>query len=135
MQYNTLQDLATTNIGPYPFTLTNKRVTEENATVEFIQPKHTLLSYPNKITQNDFNGWVQERGLYFTDKWDAKYQPLFKMNDTGEQPLTGSTIYAAHGKGHYIYTSLSFFRQLPAGNKGAIRLLMNMLSVGKAPKN
>jgi len=131
MQYNTLQDLSTTHIGPYPFSLSGKRVTEENATVEILNPHQRLFHYPNKITADDFKGWVQERGLYFPEKWDAQYQPLFRMNDTGEQPLDGATLYAPYGKGHYIYTSLSFFRQLPAGNKGAIRLLMNMLSVGK----
>jgi hypothetical protein len=134
MQYNTLQDLSTTNLGPYPFTLANKRVTEENAAVEFLKPEHSILNYPNKITQADFNGWVQERGLYFPEKWDDKYQPLFRMNDTGEDPLLGSTLYTPYGKGHYIYTALAFFRQLPAGNKGAIKLLMNMLSVGKPLK-
>jgi len=131
MQYNNLQDLSTTNIGPYPFTLANERVTEEDAKVKFLHPEHRLLNYPNKITDKDFDGWVQERGLYFTTKQDEKYAELFEMNDTGEKPLQGSTIYAEYGKGHYIYTSLSFFRQLPAGNNGAIRLFMNMLSVGK----
>ncbi|MDR3679608.1 MAG: PIG-L family deacetylase [Flavipsychrobacter sp.] len=131
MQYNTLQDLSTTQLGPYPFTISDKRVTEEDATVNFIDPKMRLLNYPNKITQDDFKGWVQERGLYFASKWDDKYQPVFSMNDEGEAPLTGSTLFTKVGKGNYIYTSLSFSRQLPAGNKGAIRLFMNMISVGK----
>jgi hypothetical protein len=131
MQYNTLQDMATTKLGPYPLTLGRERVTEEDAEVEFLQPNHKILNYPNKITAADFEGWVQERGLYYPGKWDEKYQPLFKMNDAGEQPLTGGTLYAQYGKGHYIYTPLSFSRQLPAGNKGAIRLMLNMLSVGK----
>ncbi|MBA3827449.1 MAG: PIG-L family deacetylase [Taibaiella sp.] len=131
MQYNTLQDMSTTKLGPYPFTLTDKRVTEENAAVTFLHPEHKLLNYPNKITQNDMTDWVQERGLYFATKWDAHYTPLFRMNDAGEDPQDGSTLYTPYGKGQYIYTSLSFFRQLPAGNKGAIRLLMNMLSAGK----
>jgi len=131
MQYNTLQDLSTTKIGPYPFELANLRVTEEDATVKFLHPENRLLNYPNKITQDDFKGWVQERGLYFTNKWDDRYTPIFEMNDNGEKALQGSTLYTKYGKGNYIYTSLSFFRQIPAGNKGAIRLLMNMLSVGK----
>ena len=131
MQYNTLQDMATTKLGPYPFSLSNDRVTEEDAKVEFIDPKSRILNYPNKITDKDFDGWVQERGLYFATKWDDHYKPIFSMHDAGEQPLTGGTLYAKAGKGNYIYTSLSFSRQLPAGNKGAIRLLMNMLSVGK----
>ena len=131
MQYNTLQDMSTTKLGPYPFTLSDKRVTEENATVTFIDPKNKILNYPNKITDADFSDWVQERGLYFASKWDEHYQPLFKMNDKGEDPQSGCTLYTKTGKGQYIYTTLSFFRQLPYGNKGAIRLLMNMLSAGK----
>ncbi|HXS37712.1 MAG TPA: PIG-L family deacetylase [Flavipsychrobacter sp.] len=131
MQYNTLQDLSTTKIGPYPFTLSTLRVTEEDAKITFLHPDSRILNYPNKITDDDFKGWVQERGLYFASKWDDRYTPLFQMNDTGEEPLKGSTLYTKYGSGNYIYTSLSFFRQLPAGNKGSIRLLMNMLSVGK----
>lgn len=132
MQYNTLQDMATTNLGPYPFKLAgNKRVTEEDAEIRFTAPGHRLLNYPNKISSDDFNNWVQERGLYFAAEWDSKYTTLFSMNDFGEQPLEGGTLYAQTGKGHYVYTSLSFSRQVPVGNKGAIRLLMNMLSVGK----
>jgi len=132
MQYNTTQDMSTTKLGPYPFTIASDlRVTEEDAKITLLDPKNRILNYPNKITDNDFSGWVQERGLYFASKWDDKYTPLFSMNDAGEQPLKGGTLYAKVGKGNYIYTSLSFFRQLPVGNKGAIRLLMNMLSVGK----
>ncbi len=132
MQYNTTQDMATTKLGPYPFTLaSDQRVTEEDAAVTFPDPKNKILNYPNKITDADFAGWVQERGLYFASKWDDKYTPLFSMHDAGEQPLNGGTLYAKVGKGNYIYTSLSFSRQLPVGNKGAIRLLMNMLSAGK----
>ncbi len=131
MQYNTLQDMATTKLGPYPFTLSDKRVTEEDAKITFTDPKARLLNYPNKITDADFADWVQERGLYFPSKWDDKYQTLFSMHDEGEDPLLGGTLYTKVGKGNYIYTSLSFSRQVPAGNKGAIRLLMNMLSAGK----
>ena len=130
MQYNTLQDLATTKMGPYPFTLSSDRVTDENAKMTFLHPENRIMNYPNKITEADFKDWVQERGLYFASKWDDKYTPLFASNDAGEQPLKGSTLYCKYGRGNYVYTSLSFFRQLPAGNKGAIRLLMNMLSVG-----
>ena len=131
VQYNTLQDMATKNIGPYPITLSSMRVTEEDAKVTFTNPSHRLLNYPNKISETDFENWVQERGLYFAGKWDDQYETLYKMHDTGEDPLSSATLYTPYGKGHYIYTSLSFFRQLPAGNEGAIRLLMNMLSVGK----
>jgi hypothetical protein len=130
MQYNTLQDMSTTNIGPYPIKLSTKRVTEEDAKVTLINPEHKLLNYPNKITDADFKDWVQERGLYFPITWDEKYQPIFMMNDTNEEPLKGCTLYAPYGKGHYVYTTLSFFRQLPVGNTGAMRVLMNMLSVG-----
>ena len=131
MQYNTMQDLSATRLGPYAFSLSTKRVTEEDATVTMPVPDHRLLTYPNKITNADFDGWVQERGLYFPVNWDSQYTSLFTMNDAGEQPMGGSTLYAPTGKGHYVYTSLSFSRQLPAGNKGAIKLLLNMLSVGK----
>lgn len=131
MQYNTNQRLNTTNIGPYPFTIGRERVTEEDAKITMLDETHRLLNYPNKITQADFDGWVQERGLYFAEKWDERYTTLFSMNDAGEQPLKGGTIYTQYGKGHYIYTSLSFFRQLPAGNTGSVRLLLNFISVGK----
>jgi LmbE family N-acetylglucosaminyl deacetylase len=131
MQFNTLQDMSTTNIGPYPFTIGRNRVTEENAPVEFLAPASPLLNTPNKITQDDFQGWIQERGLYFLNTWDKNYTPLFKMNDTGEEPLEGGTIYAQYGKGYFIYTPLAFFRQLTIGNKGATKLFFNMLSIGK----
>jgi hypothetical protein len=107
------------------------RVTEEDAKVTFNEPKARLLTYPNMISDADFEGWVQERGLYFPVKWDEKYSSLFTMNDANERPLTGGTLFTKIGKGNYIYTPLSFSRQLPAGNKGAIRLFMNMLSIGK----
>jgi len=131
MQYNTNQDTTVNQLGMYNFNIANKRVTEENAEVKFLNPNHKLLSFPNKITANDFNGWVQERGAYFPDKWDAAYEPLFEMHDTGEEPLQGSTLYAKYGKGNFIYTPLAFFRQLPAGNVGAARLFLNFLSAQK----
>ncbi len=131
MQYNREYPLATKDFGPYPLTISNERVTEEDAPVTFINPGDSLLNYPNKITEADFRDWVQERGLNFISHWDSRYVPVFRMNDTGESPLEGATLYTTYGKGHYIYTSLSLFRQLPAGNKGAVRLLMNMLSAGK----
>lgn len=131
MQYNTLQDMSTGQIGPYPLSLSRNRVTEEDAEVTITAPTHRLLTYPNKITPADFKDWVQERGLYFPTQYDAQYQTIFGMHDAGEENLAGATLYTPYGKGHYIYTSLAFFRQLPAGNKGAIRLLMNMLSIGQ----
>ncbi len=131
MQYNTNQDTTVDQLGMYNFNIANKRVTEENAEVTFLNPNHKLLNFPNKITADDFNGWVQERGAYFPDKWDAAYEPLFEMHDTGEEPLQGSTLYAKYGKGNFIYTPLAFFRQLPAGNAGAARLFLNFLSAQK----
>ncbi|WP_027380685.1 PIG-L family deacetylase [Chryseobacterium daeguense] len=131
MQYNTNQDTTVNQLGMYSFSIANKRVTEENAEVTFLNPNHKLLNFPNKITADDFKGWVQERGAYFPDQWDAAYEPLFEMHDTGEEPLQGSTLYAKYGKGNFIYTPLAFFRQLPAGNVGAARLFFNFLSAQK----
>ncbi|NML57010.1 PIG-L family deacetylase [Chryseobacterium cheonjiense] len=131
MQYNTNQDTTVDQLGIYSFTIANKRVTEENAEVTFLKPDHKLLNYPNKITADDFKGWVQERGAYFPDQWDTAYEPLFEMHDTGEEALKGSTLYAKYGKGNFIYTPLAFFRQLPAGNVGAARLFLNFLSAQK----
>ncbi|WP_316797744.1 PIG-L family deacetylase [Pedobacter frigidisoli] len=131
MQYNTTQDMALQNFGVYPFNIGGKRVTEEQAAVKFLITDHKLLNYPNKITADDFKGWVQERGAYFPDQWDSRYEALFEMNDTGEEPLKGSTLYAKYGKGNFIYSPLAFFRQLPAGNIGAARLFFNLISAGK----
>ncbi|KPH14993.1 PIG-L family deacetylase [Chryseobacterium sp. ERMR1:04] len=131
MQYNTNQDTTVDQLGIYNFSIANKRVTEENADVKFLNPNHKLLNFPNKITADDFKGWVQERGAYFPAQWDAAYEPLFEMHDTDEEPLQGSTLYAKYGKGNFIYTPLAFFRQLPAGNVGAARLFLNFLSAQK----
>lgn len=131
MQYNTNQDTTVDKLGMYNFSIANKRVTEENAAVKFLNPNHKLLNFPNKITADDFKGWVQERGAYFPAQWDAAYEPLFEMHDTDEEPLQGSTLYAQYGKGNFIYTPLAFFRQLPAGNVGAARLFFNFLSAQK----
>ena len=131
MQYNTNQDTTVDQLGMYSFSIANKRVTEENAAVTFLNPNHKLLNFPNRITADDFKGWVQERGAYFPAQWDAAYEPLFEMHDTDEEPLKGSTLYAKYGKGNFIYTPLAFFRQLPAGNVGAARLFFNFLSAEK----
>ncbi|WP_419494932.1 PIG-L family deacetylase [Chryseobacterium bernardetii] len=131
MQYNTNQDTTVDQLGMYNFSIANKRVTEENAAVTFLNPNHKLLNFPNKITADDFKGWVQERGAYFPTQWDTAYEPLFEMHDTDEEPLKGSTLYAKYGKGNFIYTPLAFFRQLPAGNVGAARLFFNFLSAQK----
>ena len=132
VQYNTNSRLVTDSFAPYPLTLSRERVTDETAAVRFLQPDSPVLSSPNRITAQDFEGWVQERGLYFPEKWDEHYQPLLSLNDPGEDPLKGSLLVAPYGEGYYIYTGLSFFRELPAGVPGAYRLITNLLSVGKA---
>ncbi len=119
------------DIGPYPFGIGRNRVSREEAEMKFLKPAHPLLNLPNKITNKDFDGWIQERGLYFSDKWDAKYETIFTLKDPSENENEGSTLYTKYGKGHYVFTSLAFFRQLPAGVPGAYRLFTNMLSVGK----
>ncbi len=115
-------------LGPYPFKITRDRVTVEEAPPTFLDPKHPLLNTPNKITAADFEGWVQERGLYFLGDLDPHYTPLIAWNDPGEQPLNGGLVTCDHGKGRYVYTGISFFRQLPAGVPGAYRLFANLIS-------
>lgn len=128
VQYNVNNGLKLPNIGPYPFRLANKRVTEEDAKVNFLQPTNPALNYPNKITDKDFEGWVQERGLYFATEIDPKYTTIFSMKDTGETESDGSLLIADYGKGKFVYTSLVFFRELPAGVPGAYRLFANLLA-------
>ncbi|NMH86175.1 PIG-L family deacetylase [Flavivirga algicola] len=131
VQYNTSYRLKTDKLAPYHLKLSRDRVTDENAKVRFLNPKHELLNYPNKITPEDFNGWTQERGLYFPNEWSNEFTPILSMNDKNETPKDGSLLVAKHGKGHYIYTGLSFFREFPEGVSGAYRLFANMLSIGK----
>jgi hypothetical protein len=114
--------------GPYPFAVVNQRVTDEQAVVTFTEPASPLLNYPNKITAKDFDGWIQERGLYFVSNIDASYHTPLLMNDPNEAPNKGSLIMADYGKGRFVYTSLAFFRELPAGVPGAYRLFINLLS-------
>jgi hypothetical protein len=130
-QYNTLADLKTNEFGPYPLEISRDRVTDENAQVRVLAPDNPLMNIPNKITSKDFDGWVQERGLYFPDKWDPAWTPILSCNDPKEKPLDGGLLVARSGKGFFIYTSYSWFRQLPAGVPGAYRLFANMLSMGK----
>ena len=118
---------------PYPATLTNARVTVEEQPVNVLVPEEHVFSYPNKINAKDFDGWVQERGLYFMGQWDPQFKPLLASNDPGEQPQKGGLLLAHYGKGTYIYSGYAFFRQLPAGVPGAIRLFVNLLSVGHEP--
>ena len=96
--------------------------------MEAIDAEHPALLSPNRIVAADFDGWVQERGLYYAEKWDAKYTPILRAHDPGEEPLLGGVLVAAHGKGRYVYTGLAFFRQLPAGVPGAYRLLLNLMA-------
>jgi hypothetical protein len=133
VQYNTPTNLVTNQIGPYPFRIGGDRVTDENAKVTFTEPASPVLNFPNKITQADFEGWVQERGLYFTTGLDPKYQTPFEMNDAGEAPNRGSLIYTEYGRGRFVYTSLDFFRELPAGVPGAYRLFVNLMSAPPQP--
>lgn len=118
-------------VGPYPMTISRDRVTDEFAPLIFPKPDHRILQYPNRITTKDFEGWVQERGLYFANKWDERYEPIFSTQDPGEKPMLGGTLYAKYGQGHYLFTSYAWFRQLPAGVPGAYRLFANFLSLGK----
>lgn len=134
VQYNTanqLTELVTPNFAPFPITLSRDRVTEEDAEMRMLKPEHSIFNSPNKITQEDFKGWVQERGLYFPNKWDANYEALLSCNDKGEPAKDGSLLVAKYGKGYYVYTGLSFFRELPAGVIGSYRLFANLISVGK----
>ena len=131
IQYNTNRNLKIeNNIGPYPLQLSRDRVTDENAKVTILAKDHAVLNTPNKITSVDFEGWVQERGLYFPDQWSKEYTPILAMNDRGEPETKGALLVAKYGKGYYTYTGLSFFRELPAGVPGAYRLLANILSLG-----
>jgi len=107
------------------------RITDENSPVKFLKPNDPLLNHPNKITPDDFKGWVQERGLYFWTQFDPKYTPLLAMNDPGEPELNGGLVYAHYGKGTYIYTGLAFFRQLPEGVPGAYRLFVNLITASR----
>jgi len=135
VQYNTSPgEFNAGHYPPYPLELSRERVTVEEAPVTILDPHSAVLHYPNHITTKDFDGWVQERGLYFMDQWGPAYTPLLASNDPGEQPHKGGLLVAKVGKGYYIYSGYSFFRQLPFGVPGAIRLYVNLLSVGHEPK-
>ena len=131
VQYNTSHRLVTKQVAPYALSLSRDRVTDEFAPVTILDPSHSVLNSPNKITQEDFKGWVQERGLYFPNKWAEEFTPILAMNDKGAPQTKGSLLVARYGKGHYVYTGLSFFRELPAGVAGAYRLFANIISIGK----
>jgi hypothetical protein len=132
LQYNTSQDLRASTFSPYPLRLSRDRVTEEDSEVTFLRPEHPVLRSPNRIDRADFDGWVQERGLYFADQWAAPFEPILAMADVGEPPRQGSLVVARHGRGWFVYTGLSFFRQLPEGVPGAYRLFANLVSLPAA---
>lgn len=128
VQYNVNGGLKTNNLGPYPLTLTRNRVTDEAAPVTIVDPESRIMTYPNRITAADFEGWIQERGLYFVGEADSRYERPLRMADPGESALDGSLLVARYGKGNFVYTSLAFFRQLPVGVPGAYRLFVNLLA-------
>jgi hypothetical protein len=131
VQYNTgVTDFNDGKFAPYPAKLSRARVSVEEAPVEVLAPDDSVFHYPNTITAHDFDGWVQERGLYFMNQWDEHFQPLLSSHDPGEDPQRGGLLLAHYGKGTYIYTGYAFFRQLPAGVPGAVRLYVNLLSAG-----
>jgi LmbE family N-acetylglucosaminyl deacetylase len=129
VQYNTTDELMTKNIAPFSIKISRDRVTEENAEVRFLTPEHPVLNFPNKIAAKDFEGWKQEQGLYYPSEWDAAFTPILSSNDKGETPKNGALLIAKYGKGNYIYTGLSFFRELPEGVSGAYRLFSNLISI------
>jgi len=130
IQYNTTADLKSTEFGPYPMQLSRDRVTDETAEVKFLAPDHPIVNTPNRIGPRDFEGWVQERGLYFANKWDPAWVPILSSHDPNEKPLDGGLLVAKVDKGYFIYTGYSWFRQLPAGVPGAYRIFANMVSLG-----
>ena len=129
VQYNTSYRLKTKDFSPYPIKISRERVTQEDAPVTFLNNSHPVMNYPNKILKEDFDSWVQERGLYFPNGWSKEYETIFSWNDNGEKPKKGSLLIAKYGKGYYAYTGISFFRQLPEGVSGAYKLLVNLISL------
>jgi len=129
VQYNTLDDLVAPNIAPFPIKISRDRVTDEQAKVDFLEPNHAILNSPNKITAEDFKGWKQEQGLYYPGEWDKAFTPIIASSDKGESAKKSAILVAKYGKGNYIYTGLSFFRELPEGVPGAFRLMANMISL------
>ena len=130
-QYNRPNGLRTGKLAPYDLRLSDARVTDENAPVTFLAPDHPALNVPNKITAADFDGWVQERGIYFPSSWDEHFTPIIASGDPGETPLKGGVLVAKYGRGYYVYTGLVWFRQLPEGVPGAYRFFANLVSLGK----
>ncbi len=129
VQYNTERGVDMDKLAPFPMKLSRDRVTVEDAPVSFVDPGETVLNKPNKLGQPDFAGWVQERGLYYPKTWDDRYRAVLEMRDPGEEATRGALLVADYGEGHYVYTGLSFFRELPAGVPGAYRLFVNLLEL------
>jgi hypothetical protein len=131
VQYNKYE-IVEGHFTPFPITMARPhgRVTDENAPMRILDPAHPVFTTPNRITDADWAGWVQERGLYFAETWDPAYTPLLETGDPGEDPLRGGLLIARHGQGTYVYTGLAFFRQFPAGVPGAYRLFANLLALG-----
>jgi hypothetical protein len=132
VQYNTTARLETDEFAPFPITISHDRVTDEHAEVRILKPSSPVKNSPNKITPGDFDGWIQERGLYFPSKWDDRYEAILSMNDKGESPMNSSLLVAEVGSGYYVYTGLSFFRELPEGVPGAYKLFANLVSLGNS---
>ncbi|MDC3220089.1 LmbE family protein, partial [Saprospiraceae bacterium] len=135
VQYNTGHrlKLPKEKIAPYPISISRGRVAVEEAEIRILKPDHHVMNYPNKITSKDFDGWVQERGLYFPDEWDENFEAILSSNDSNEPALDGGLLITKYGKGYYVYTGYSWFRELPAGVPGAYRIFANMISLGKRP--
>ena len=135
-QYNTSNQIGPVKakISPYPFTISRGRVTDEEAKVNFLLPNHPALNYPNKISEKDFEGWIQERSIYNSERADPAYQRILSMKDPSESEQDGSLIIANYGKGRFIYTGLVFFRELPAGVPGAYRLFANLIALPEKGK-
>lgn len=133
VQYNTSNFISSVKnkIGPFDFTISRTRITDENAIVNFLKPEHPVLNFPNKITTEDFRDWVQERSIYHAEKWDKNFEAIFSMNDPNEKADDGSLIIAKYGKGYFSYTGLVFFREVPAGVPGAYRLLANLIALNR----
>jgi len=130
-QYNRPNGLKTDQFAPYSLRLSNDRVTDENAAVTFLAPGHPVLTTPNKISSADFDGWIQERGIYYPNQWDDHWTAILASGDPGEVPLKSGLLVAQYGEGYFVYTGLVFFRELSAGVPGAYRLFANLVSLGK----
>lgn len=129
VQYNTFNNLITKEIAPYNLKISDDRITNENAAVTFLAPHHSVLNYPNTISQLDFTGWVQEQGLYYPNQWGKEFTQIIASSDEGEDQKQGGLLIAKYGKGNYVYTGLSFFRELPEGVSGAYRLMANLIAL------